>query len=62
VYKVVVNSTNFSGTTAPAKGATAEIPVSLIAEKYGNKQMTPLAFEVSKSAAAGTYDLKVTKD
>ena len=61
-YKVVVVSTNYSGGAGPQKGATAEPPISFIADKYGNKQSTPLSFEVIKNAAAGTYDLKVTKD
>jgi hypothetical protein len=60
-YKVVVIANNFSGGAAPAKGATAEAPRSLINTKYGDPARTPLGFEVVAKPEAGAYDLKVTR-
>ncbi len=60
-YKVVVISTTFSGKKIPTKGATAQMPRSLINVKYGDPGRTPLTFEVVAGPEAGAYDLEVTK-
>jgi hypothetical protein len=60
-YKVAVTADNFSGGAAPAKGATAEAPRSLINTKYGDPLRTPLSYEVVAKPEAGAYDLKVTR-
>lgn len=60
-YKVTVTATDFSG-KAPPKTATAQVPKSLIAERYGAKTTTPLEVEVVPSPAAGAYNLKVSRN
>lgn len=59
-YKVVLIADNFSGPDAPKKGATAEMPKSLLPARYADKEKTPLSVVVTSSPAAGAYDLKVT--
>ena len=59
-YKVVVIADNFSGPDAPQKGATAEMPKSLLAARFGDKRTTPLAVQVATQPATGAYDLKVS--
>ncbi len=59
-YRVVVIADNFSGGNAPEKGATAEMPKSLLPARYGDKQRTPLAVRVERQAAERAYDLKVS--
>lgn len=60
-YRVTVRSTNYSGESPPAKGATAEMPKSLIDPKFSDPGRSPLAFDVVKDPAEGAYDLQVTR-
>jgi hypothetical protein len=58
VYKVVV--TAFADLPAQ-KGATAEMPKSLIPTKYTDRATTPLSVEVSIDPKPGAYDLIVSR-
>ena len=60
-YVVTVVSDNYSGDTPAEKGPTVEAPKSYIAKKYNTALTSPLRIEVTAGAAAGHYDLKLTK-
>jgi hypothetical protein len=55
-YKVVVTAGKPSNPSDPYS-----VPVPLVDAKFSNLSSTPLEVEVSAGAAAGQYDLKVTK-
>jgi hypothetical protein len=60
-YQVVVISDNFSGSKAPPKGATAELPKSVIHLKYTQPGTTPLTREVTAQPPPKAYDLEVSR-
>ncbi|MFO0871198.1 MAG: hypothetical protein U0935_19920 [Pirellulales bacterium] len=55
-YRVVVTAGKPSNPSDPYS-----VPVSLVDAKFTLPESTPLEVEVSSSAGAGAYDLKVTK-
>jgi hypothetical protein len=60
-YKVVVICDNFAGGKVPPKGATAEMPRSVIRREYTQASSTPLEKEVVANPSAGAYDLQLKK-
>ncbi len=60
-YKVVVFADNFSADEPPPKGATAEIPKSIVNAKYLDANTTDLAVEVTEKPAEGAYTLKLIR-